>query len=74
MLIESSKTIVTADSPNFDTERISSMSGSPLIATSTGKVICRSISSGASEGAAVRICTCTLVTSGTASIGRLRKL
>ncbi len=64
---------MTAERPNFETERISSMSGKPDIATSTGKVICLSISSGASDGALVRTWTCTLVTSGTASIGNLKR-
>src|SRR5215210_1246804 len=74
MLTESSNTTVTKDRPTFETERISSTLGSPDIATSTGNVICRSISSGAREGAGVRMMTCTFVTSGTASIGSRWKL
>jgi hypothetical protein len=36
---------------------------------STGKVICRSTSSGTREGETVLICTCTGVVSGKASMG-----
>ena len=41
--------------------------GKPPMANSTGKVICRSISSGTSAAAGVLICTCTGVVSGKAS-------
>jgi hypothetical protein len=54
MSTESLKTTVTAEMPNFETERISARSGRPLIDTSMGNVICRSTSSGASAGAVVR--------------------
>ena len=43
-----------AEIPNFETERISTTFGIPDIATSTGKVIWRSISKGASDGAPVK--------------------
>ena len=41
----------------------------PLMEVSTGKLTYCSTSTGPSAGAAVMICTCTLVTSGTASMG-----
>ena len=69
MFTFSLNTTVTNDKPNFDTERISSISGKPFIATSIGKVMVRSTSTGARVGDDVRICTCMFVTSGTASIG-----
>jgi len=69
MLVPSSKTTVTTESPNLETERTSSRPGSPLIDSSTGVVMKRSTSSGPSAGAEVRICTWMLVTSGTASMG-----
>ena len=53
----------------METERISSTAARPLMAVSTGKVMNFSTSSGASPGLLVRICTWTLVTSGTASTG-----
>jgi hypothetical protein len=37
MSVPSSKTTVTTERPNFETERISSTFGRPLIAVSTGK-------------------------------------
>ena len=55
MSVPSSNTTVTADSPNFETLRISSMAGRPLMAVSTGKVMKRSTSSGGSPGELVRI-------------------
>jgi len=69
MSVPSSKTTVAEESPNFDTERISSTSGSPAMAASTGTVMRRSTSAGARAGAVVSTWTWTLVTSGTASIG-----
>src|SRR5690606_31891316 len=72
MSAPSSKTTVTCDSPNFDTERRSVTCGRPLIERSTGTVTKRSTSSGPSAGAFVRICTWTFVMSGTASIGSVR--
>ena len=69
MSVPSSKTTVTAERPNRDTERISSTRGRPLIAVSTGKVMNCSTSSGPRPGPSVSTCTWTLVTSGTASIG-----
>src|SRR5690625_3778697 len=70
MSVPSLKMTVTCERPNLLSERISSSSGSPNMASSTGSVICRSTSSGLSAGASVLIWTCTFVTSGTASIGR----
>ena len=67
--VPSSKTTVTTDRPNCETDRISSTFGMPLREFSTGKVMNCSVSSAANAGAVVMICTCTLVTSGTASIG-----
>ena len=72
MSVPSSKTTVTTDSPNFDTERICSTLGSPLMAVSTGKVMKDSTSWGASPGLFVSTCTWTFVTSGTASMGSFR--
>src|SRR6476661_6907767 len=72
MSVPSAKTTVTADKPKRETERISSMRGRPLIAVSTGKVMNCSTSSGARPALLVSTCTWTLVTSGTASIGRVR--
>jgi hypothetical protein len=69
MLTWSLNTTVTCDRPNFESDRTSSTSGRPAMAISTGSVIWRSTSMGESAGAFVLICTCTLVTSGTASIG-----
>jgi len=48
---------VSWESPNFEIERTSSSPGSPAIARSISKVICRSISSGESAGATVFTCT-----------------
>src|SRR3990172_3893890 len=72
MSVPSLKTSVTAERPNLETERASSRPGRPLMASSTGVVMNRSTSSGPRAGALVRTCTCTLVTSGTASMGRVR--
>jgi hypothetical protein len=69
MSAPSSKTTVTTERPNLETERISSILGSPLIAVSTGKVMNFSTSSGARPGLLVSTWTWTLVTSGTASMG-----
>ena len=49
----SSKTTVTTERPNWETERISSTLGMPLMADSTGKVMNCSVSSGARAGAVV---------------------
>ena len=46
--------------------------GSPLITCSMGNVICRSTSSGESDGIVVLICTITGVVSGNASIVKYR--
>src|SRR5512140_2016635 len=70
MLVSSEKTIVTTETPYFEIERISVTFGRPDIARSTGTVTYCSISTGESAGADVMICTCRLVTSGTASMGR----
>ena len=69
MSTPSRKVIVTCDSPNFDSERNSTMSGRPAISLSMGKVTSFSTSSGASAGTPVLICTCGFVMSGTASMG-----
>ena len=70
MSVPSLKTIVTTEMPNLEIDRICSTSGSPLIAPSTGNDRNCSTSSGESAGASVITCTCTLVKSGTASIGK----
>ena len=70
MSVPSWNVTTTCDRPNFEMERTMSRPGSPLIACSTGKVICRSTSSGESEGATVLIWICTGVVSGKASMSR----
>src|SRR4051794_16170307 len=70
MSVPSSKSATTCEKPNLETERTPSSPFRPPSADSTGKVICRSTSSGASSGATVLICTCTDVVSGKASRGR----
>src|SRR5678809_1126393 len=70
MSVPSSKTTVTTDSPYLEIERISSTFGTPDIARSTGTVTYCSTSVGDRAGAGVITCTCTFVTSGTASIGK----
>lgn len=69
--VSSSNTSVTALTPERDTERMRVTWGTPVIASSTGWVTSRSTSVGESPGALVRTCTCTLVRSGTASMGRV---
>ena len=69
MSVPSWKTTVTTEIPNFEIERICSTFGKPLIAPSTGNDKSVSTSKGLSAGASVMTCTCTLVMSGTASIG-----
>src|SRR3954452_23583717 len=69
MLVASVKTMVTTDSPYFESDRTCSTFGVPAIARSTGTVTYCSTSTGESAGAAVMTCTWTFVTSGTASIG-----
>src|SRR5688572_14005017 len=71
MSVSSSKTTVTTDRPYLDSERTSSTRGIPAMARSTGTVTYCSISTGDSAGEVVITCTCTLVTSGTASMGRV---
>ena len=66
----SRKVIVTCDNPNLESDRSSTISGSPAISLSIGKVTSFSTSSGANAGTPVLICTCGLVISGTASMGR----
>lgn len=73
MSVPSSKVTVTALRPKRDTLRTSFSRGNPLITVSTGKVMNCSTSRGPSAGALVSTCTCTVVTSGTASMGRLRR-
>jgi len=69
MSMESSNTAVTELSPARVTERSSDSLGSPLRPISTGNVTKRSISSALRPGESVSTLTCTLVTSGTASMG-----
>ena len=71
-LIERGDTLVITiwENAALDKERICLTFGRPCMASSRGKVICCSTSTGASPGASVRIMTCTLVTSGKASMGR----
>ena len=64
------KPTTTCEKPNFETDRMFSTRGNPLIACSIGKVMRCSTSSGPKAGAAVLICTCTGVVSGKASISR----
>src|SRR5688572_15678014 len=70
MSVSSSKTTVTTDRPYLDSERTSSTRGIPAMARSTGTVTYCSTSTGDSAGEVVITCTCTVVTSGTASMGR----
>src|SRR5262245_9316554 len=72
MSVSSSNTTVTTESPYLESDLTSSTLGMPAMARSTGAVTYCSTSTGDSAGAAVMIWTCTLVTSGTASIGRLK--
>ncbi len=69
MSVPSSNTSVTCDKPKRDSERNSVKPAMPPISVSMGNVTSFSISSGASAGTCVLICTWTLVMSGTASIG-----
>src|SRR5688572_2800466 len=69
MSVPSSKATVTTDRPYLDVERTSVVLGMPAMARSTGTVTYCSTSAGDSAGADVMTCTCTLVTSGTASMG-----
>src|SRR5690349_4802364 len=69
MLVSSVKTTVTTERPYFEIDRTSVTCGIPAMARSTGMVTYCSASIGESAGAAVITWTCTLVTSGTASIG-----
>src|SRR3954462_2401176 len=71
MSVSSRKTTVTTDRPYFEIERTSVVRGMPAIARSTGTLMYCSTSTGDKAGAAVMTCIWTLVTSGTASIGRL---
>src|SRR5688572_22117757 len=70
MSVSSSKTMVTTERPYLDSERTSSTRGIPAMARSTGTVTYCSISTGERAGEVVITCTCTVVTSGTASMGR----
>ena len=65
--------IVTPEMPNCENDRTSLIRGMPFIAFSTGIVMNCSTSAGPIAGALVSAITWTLVTSGTASIGRLSK-
>ena len=71
MSVLSSNVATTCERPNFEIERTFCRPGRPLIASSTGSVICASVSCGFSDAAVVLICTCTGVVSGKASIGRM---
>ena len=71
MSILSLKTMVTALTAVRLMERISSSSGRPFMAISTGNVRYDSTSAGDRPGELVMTVTCTLVTSGTASIDSL---
>src|SRR5215212_4890440 len=70
MSVRSAKTAVTWAKPLREKERVSSRPGMPASTVSIGKVTCFSTSIGVSAGAMALTWTCTLVTSGTASIGR----
>src|SRR4051812_38837399 len=70
MSVPSAKSATTCEKPNFETERTSSSPLRPPRAYSTGKVMSRSTSPGASSGATVLTWTCTGVVSGNASSGR----
>ena len=67
--VPSLKITVTWDKPERDSERVCCKPGNPAMAVSMGKVMRCSVSSGEKPGAAELICTCTLVMSGTASMG-----
>src|SRR6266705_1347756 len=73
MSVRSVKTAVIWAKPLREKERVDSRPGVPASAVSSGNVTCLSISIGVSAGAMPLICTCTLVISGTASIGSLVK-
>ena len=72
MSVPSRKITVTAERPKRDTLRISTLLGRPLSAFSTGTVTARSTSTGESPPHFVSTSTCTLETSGRASIGSAR--
>ena len=72
MSVPSSNTRVMADRPKRESERTCVTFGSPFMTRSIGAVTYCSTSTGPSAGAFVSTCTCTLVTSGTASIGNSR--
>src|SRR4051794_40144865 len=72
MSVPSANSATTCEKPNFETERTSSSPFRPPRAYSTGKVMSRSTSSGASSGATVLTWTCTGVVSGKASSGNRR--
>src|SRR4030042_1781448 len=67
-----SKTTVTTERPDFESDRTWASRGRPRMAISTGKVTNRSTSGGDMPGAADRTSTWTLVTSGKASMEMLR--
>src|SRR5262245_45815145 len=70
MSVRSWNTAVTWENPLRVNERVDSSPEMPASAVSTTNVTCRSISNGDREASTVLIWTCTLVMSGTASIGR----
>src|SRR5579863_3531339 len=69
MSVLSLNTAVTWAKPLRENDQVFSRPGVPASATSSGNVTCFSISSGDSAGAKALTWTCTLVMSGTASIG-----
>src|SRR5580704_8538684 len=71
MSVLSLKTAVICAKPLRENDQVFSRPGVPASATSIGNVTCFSISSGDSAGAKASTWTCTLVMSGTASIGSL---
>ena len=64
----SSNVSVITLKPNKEMERWLMSPGVPIVATSNGTVIWRSISSAALPGYCVMTCTCTFVRSGNASM------
>src|SRR5689334_4198424 len=71
MSVPSSNTMVTTEMPYLEIERTSVVLGIPAIARSTGMLTYCSTSVGARAGDVVMTCTWTLVTSGTASMGKV---
>ena len=72
MSVPSWKTTVTDERPKRETLRSWALRGRPLSAFSMGTVTVRSTSTGESPPHLVKMSTCTLETSGSASMGSLR--